>query len=244
MSWSARTRPQALSLRPRGRRARRTTGRAGSPVSAQYPGLPIETVVSDLAATRDLSILSLDADLLVTDPRSLGTVAEILQGSVSRHLAAHAYCPLAILPHGQQLVGQRRPELVLAVGPDTTPETIDFGFATSAGTGLRVRAIRAFGPLATDPGHEPWHLNEARENAIFSVESQIWVARAVYPHVPVTVEAYHGQTMLALCDAAHGARILVVGCRRERGILAVNPGRIVQRLLSHSETPVALVPAR
>jgi len=214
--------------------------RVAAAVSARHPGLPVETEVSDLAPARSLSILSLDAGLLVTGTRGLGASTGMLLGSVSRRLAAQAYCPLVVVGH-EQLTEPSR-DLVLAVGNDESLETIDFAFETAARIGLRVRAVRAFQPLSPPPGHRPGKVGEDAESAVLHVKSLIKVARTVYPHVPVAVEAHQGVTVPALCGAARGARLLVVGSRRDCGGLRTSPGHTVQGLLSQAETPVAVVP--
>lgn len=58
----------------------------------------------------------------------------------------------------------------------------------------------------------------------------------------VTGEAHEGATVPALCGAARGARLLVVGSRRDCGGPRSSPGHTVQGLLSQAETPVAVVP--
>lgn len=209
-------------------------------VALEHPDLVLETVVSDLGPARALVDLSLDADLLVTGTRGHGGFTGMLLGSVSQRLAAHAHCPTVVV--GCEQISESRREVVVAVGRDEAPETIEFAFSTADRLGLQVRAVRAYQPIATFGGQVNESVIEARETAVFNVESLIKIAREAYPDVPVTVEARHGVTVPTLCEAARGARLLVVGSRRDRGALGVGPGHIVHGLLSHAETPVAVVP--
>lgn len=236
----------ALLLEPTGHSARRReegetlVQGVTRAVAAQYPDLVVHTEVADLAPVRVLVTASLDADLLVTGIRGHGGFTGMLLGSVSQRLAAHAHCPTVVI--GYEQPGPPRPEVVLAVGHDEAPEPIEFAFATAARLGLHVRAVRVFQPIATYVGHVQETVLEARNTALFSVESLLKIAREAYPDVPVTVEAWHGVTVPKLCDVARGARLLVIGSRRNRGALGIGPGHIVHGVLSHSEAPVAVVP--
>jgi nucleotide-binding universal stress UspA family protein len=58
----------------------------------------------------------------------------------------------------------------------------------------------------------------------------------------VTVETWQGVPVPALAEISRGARLLVVGSHRRRGPLSFGPGHIVHELLSHSDTPVAVIP--
>lgn len=236
----------ARRLEPAGHEQRRReegeslVRRIAQAVTARWSDVVVRTVISDLAPARELVALSLDADLLVTGTRGHGGFTGMLLGSVSQRLAAHAHCPTVVV--GCDQPERTRDEVVLAVGRDEAPETVDFAFATAQRLGRRVRAVRAFQPIATYLGHVQESVTEARDTALFGVESLIKIARETYPDVPVTVEARHGVTVPTLCDAARGARLLVVGSRRGRGALGIGPGHIVHGLLSHSDTPVAVVP--
>lgn len=214
--------------------------RIAQAVAAAHPNLAVETVVSDLAPARELAAQSLDADLLVTGTRGHGGFTGMLLGSVSQRLAAHAHCPTVVV--GCEQSAEPRREVVVAAGRDEAPETIEFAFSTAESLGLQVRAVRAYQPLGTLGGQVNESTIEAHETAIFSVESLIKIAREAHPDVPVAVEARHGVTVPTLCESARGTRLLVVGSRRDRGALGVGPGHIVHGLLSHSETPVAVVP--
>ena len=51
-----------------------------------------------------------------------------------------------------------------------------------------------------------------------------------------------GNPVPLLIEAAHDTRLLVVGAHRHHGPLAVGAGYVVEGLLAHSPTPVAVVP--
>ena len=58
----------------------------------------------------------------------------------------------------------------------------------------------------------------------------------------VETRVVRGNAVPALIDAARGSRLLIVGAHRRRAPLAVGAAYVVQGLLSHAETPIAVVP--
>src|SRR6185312_7760616 len=63
---------------------------AAATVRERFPGLTVETELSEISAARTLSTLSTEAALLVAGTRGHGGFTGMLLGSVSRKLAAHA----------------------------------------------------------------------------------------------------------------------------------------------------------
>jgi nucleotide-binding universal stress UspA family protein len=66
--------------------------------------------------------------------------------------------------------------------------------------------------------------------------------REGYPDVKVSTYPMRGNPVPMLIGAAQGSRMLVVGSHRRHGSLSLGAGYVVQGLLGHSSTPVAVVP--
>jgi nucleotide-binding universal stress UspA family protein len=82
--------------------ARREIDEAVAALGEVTAGLDVESVtVNDLAARGVLTGAG-DADLLVVGSRGHGGVAGLLLGSVSRHVAHHARCPVVIVPGSER----------------------------------------------------------------------------------------------------------------------------------------------
>ena len=67
-------------------------------------------------------------------------------------------------------------------------------------------------------------------------------ARQKHPDVHVRTVVVCGNTVPTLIEASRNSRLLVVGAHRRTGALSLGAGYVVRGLLSHSPTPVAVVP--
>lgn len=86
------------------------------------------------------------------------------------------------------------------------------------------------------------HYDMFRTSALAGAAEAVKALHAEHRAVEVELAAPQGNTVPALVDAADGARLLVVGAHRRRGPLAVGAGYVVDGVLAHSATPVAVVP--
>ena len=210
---------------------------------AEYPALEIATEVSDLAPARTLNTLSLDAALLVTGTRGHGGFAGMLLGSVSRRLAAHAHCPLVVVRgyEPQDPID----EVVVGIENDEPAEPIRYAFDAAQRYGAALHAVRAWAPrptYAAPAGPFFAELEEIRAEERKAIDSLLTPFRAAFPDVRVQITAARGNPVPVLAETARDTRLIVVGSHRHRGPLAVGAGYVVDGLLAHSPTPVAVVP--
>ena len=215
--------------------------RIGGDLRERYPDLVITTETSDLAAPEALVALSRNAELLVTGTRGHGGFTGLLLGSVSLKVAAHAHCPVVVI-RGEHPTGPPG-EIVLGVEPYQSAAPIEFAFAAAARRRVRLRAVRAWWPTPSY-GEYDYDADPAvreREGAV-EVAKLLKQAREQHPGVAVTIEIVCGNTVPTLIEAARGARLLVLGAHRRNSPLSVGVGYVVQGVLAHSATPVAVVP--
>ena len=229
------TQPTYFSER-RQREGDRVLARTNARLAKRHPDLPISAELSKLDPAQALVGFAAEADLLVTGTRGHGGFTGMLLGSVTNKLAAHAPCPVVVI--GVDPPEATRSELVLGVEADQGPAPIDFAFRCADLLGLSVHAVRALEPLIAYGGYD----EQIRPAVAEEVEALLKATRARHPKVAVTVEPWQGAPVPALIQAAHGARLIVVGSHRRRGPLSFGPGHIVHGLLSHCGTPVAVVP--
>ncbi|HTJ70435.1 MAG TPA: universal stress protein [Actinospica sp.] len=217
--------------------------RVAAEVRARVPGVSTRTEVSYLSPAHALTEFSRHAGLVVTGTRGHGGFAGMLVGSVSRRLAAHAHCPLVVVRGG--LPGEPLNEVVLGVEPGQDAAPIRFAFAAAARYGALLHAVRVWHPHAvysSVAGGYCEDLDQTRADEIGTVEKLLEPIAADFPGVPVQISAGRGNTVPVLTEAARDTWLLVVGAHRHRGPLSVGAGYVVDGLIAHSPTPVAVVP--
>jgi len=215
--------------------------RVQSSLQEQFPGLSITAEVADFSAAKSLVVMSGHAQFVVTGTRGHGGFAGLLLGSVSLKVAAHAQCPVVIV-RGDE-AGEVRNEIVLGVEPEQPEAPIRFAFATAARLGAKVRVVRTWEP---DPMYGGYYYADdtqsVEQRMADDVDALLKPMRDEFPGVEVSVRLVSGNTVPVLIEAARGARLLVVGAHRRRTPLSVGVGHVTHGLLSHSPTPVAVVP--
>ena len=210
-------------------------------VREQHPALAVTSEISELGAAESLVVLSGNAKLVVTGTRGHGGFAGMLLGSVSLKVAAHSHCPTVVV-RGAQAQGPLN-EILLGVEPDQAAAPVRFAFETAAMLGATLTAVRVWWPHTGYGGYYVAEdLVDRGEGETEDLIDLLKAAREEYPDVKVSTQAIRGNPVPTLIDAARGARLLVVGSHHHHGPLSVGAGYVVQGLLSHSPTPVAVVP--
>ncbi|MEU4410945.1 universal stress protein [Streptosporangium sp. NPDC023963] len=88
------------------------------------PGREVRSILARGNPGPELVSLSRTARTLVVGSRGLGGLTSLLLGSVSAHVAAHAFCPVLVIPpHATPQVspitaGHRLPKIRSCLGPD------------------------------------------------------------------------------------------------------------------------------
>jgi nucleotide-binding universal stress UspA family protein len=188
------------------------------------------------------------AGALVLGTRGRSGITELLLGSVSLTVAAHAHCPVIVLrgSHDNQVTPPVRGRVVVGVGEHPEPSAaVRFAFEEARRRGVPLEAVRAW----RRPAHEttdhpllsggPARLYE--EQAAKTLEAALHDAPE---DVEVRRRTVEGPARSVLLDASHEADLLVVGARRREGHLGLQLGRVAHAALHHSACPVAVVPER
>ena len=209
-------------------------------VSRRDPTLRVTIETSEFGAAETLITLGGDGDLVVTGTRGHGGFAGLLLGSVSLRTAAHAHCP-TIVVRGTQDDGPHD-EIVLGVERDEDRAPIRFAFESCERLGTRLIVVRAWLSAPSYAGYFLTNEPAGDKEQLDDVEQLIKDVRTLHPDVRVTLRTVRGNAVPSLIDAAHHARMIVIGAHRRRAPLSVGAGYVVQGLLSHAEAPVAVVP--
>lgn len=214
-------------------------GKVARTLREQVPEALVDTELFEPSAPQTLVALSNESDLVVTGTRGHGGFAGLLLGSVSLKLAAHAHGPVVVVRGDEP--GASDDEIVLGVEPDQEEAPIRFAFAMAAALGAMLTVVRAWWPHPAY-GSYPEDIMTADRDQAAQAEALISRLLDEYPDVKVSVSAMRGNAVPMLIEASRDARLLVVGAHRRRSPLSVGAGYVVQGLLSHSPTPVAVIP--
>ncbi|KAA5834219.1 universal stress protein [Saccharopolyspora hirsuta] len=203
------------------------------------PELPVTGEVADGHPARELVHRSETARLLVVGSRGHGAFREVLLGSISTTVAAHARCPVAVVR------GAPRNSGPVAVGVDDSPGSqVALRHAFDCATRRRAElvAVQAL-PDAyfTADVYPPLDPQEIRTRADLHLAEQLAGWCAEHPDVPVHRRVANQHPVAALCSAAESAQLLVVGHRGRGGFAGLLLGSVANGVLHHAPCPVAVV---
>ncbi|MFF4656052.1 universal stress protein [Streptomyces sp. NPDC001381] len=188
------------------------------------------------------------ASALVLGTRGRSGLVEMLLGSVSLAVAAHADCPVIVLRGGHDNRGGTgtHGRVVVGVGEKGTDSAaLRFAFEEARLRHAALDAVRAW----RCPAHESTdHPLLAGEPARLHEEAAAEVLEKALRDAPADVDLHRrtveGPARRVLLAASHEADLLVVGARRNPGHLGLQLGRVAHAVLHHAACAVAVVPER
>lgn len=178
------------------------------------------------------------AALLVVGNRGHGGFAGLLIGSVGVSVAAHADCPVVVVPAESDPLGP----VVVGVGAAPCDAVLGFAFEQAASRGRPLVAVHAWNDAGLDPFLVPyvdWSAVIAEEEAGLQAALDPWVGK--FPEVDVRTVVAHDGAARTLVLEAEGAALVVVGSRGRGVVRGPLLGSVSQTVLHHASCPVALV---
>ncbi|MFI1539253.1 universal stress protein [Streptomyces anandii] len=209
-------------------------------------GLPISMAALPEEPAYALVREGKNASALVVGNRGRSGVANVLLGSVSLFVAAHADCPVIVVrgSHDNQARVPVHGRVVVGVG-EACAAAVRFAAQEAARRTALLYAVRAWRCPAHETIDHPLIAGEPErvyeERAAEALERAL---RDVPPGVKTRRRTVEGPARGALLAAAREADLLVVGARRRSGHFGLQLGRVTHAVLHHSPCPVAVVPER
>lgn len=206
----------------------------------------VSTVLSEDPPADVLLGMSETADMIVVGTHGKGWIVGALLGSVTSRVAAHAHCPVIVVPEGW-----RAPEAedvrAVTVGVSPSPsghDALEFAFAEAERRGVPLLAVRSWAefdwttPTRSFLSGSNDSLRHEQQDLLTTLVEAAWKR---HPTVEVAIELSTEPVYRALHAAAARADLLVLGCRHADDYRFSRLGPIASRLLHSSACPVAIV---
>lgn len=214
-------------------------------VMEAFPGL---TVTSQIVVGTPAAALvehSHEAAMVVVGSRGRGGFSELLLGSVSRQVAAHAGCPVVVVRHP---VDEGAREVVVGVdGSKPALKALDFAYDYASRGGLRLRVVHTWevppiGAITGVPTFSPPELLQDIKGNEMRITAEALAGHSDrYPDVTVVQDVVRGTPVQTLAEMSDRAALVVVGSRGRGGFLGLLLGSVSHGVLHHAHCPVAVV---
>ncbi|MDT9686823.1 universal stress protein [Streptomyces sp. P9(2023)] len=247
VGWSA----PAMDAEFDGTLARQALTEEVQEVLTEAGDVPLETHLVRGNPAMALVEASADAELLVVGSRGRGGFASLLLGSVSQQCAAHASCPVVIVPSesvsraGTATTPAKDQARRVVVGIDGSPtsyEALRWAARHARLIGATVHAMAAYDvPGAVGRSAPPAAAAPDDREARHVLSEEIRTVLDPIGAVPLAEEVVPGNPAKALIGASAGAAVLVVGSRGRGGFASLLLGSVGQQCATHASCPVVIV---
>lgn len=201
-----------------------TTRLAADRVATEFTsGSPVRTLCR-AAATAELVVVSSHQGQL--------------RQSVAQSVAAHASCPVVVVPARSAATHLR-----IVVGSDGSEESdhaLAFAFDEAARRGASVEVVHSWRPMASESSYRRW-IKRAEENYQRQLRDSVAPYRTKYPDVPVVERVLEGSPVDQLARRSDQADLVVVGSRGLGRIVGRLLGSVSQGLLDRAQCPVVVL---
>jgi nucleotide-binding universal stress UspA family protein len=207
------------------------------------PNLDLRTEVVDGVPAEVLVQRSRTAALVVVGRRGGGEFGRLLLGSTAAQVAAHAGCPVVVVPEALPAPPADGGGVVVGVDiGEHAQAALGFAFSEASQQGVPLIAVRAWTLLSEEPAirafaPDPSEL-ESQQRRLVSEALAGWCTK--YPDVPVHHRLLRRHAGRALVEAADGAAMLVVGARGSGGFAGLRLGSVADAAIRHADCPVAV----
>ncbi|MFE0173518.1 universal stress protein [Streptomyces sp. NPDC059002] len=212
-------------------------------LTAGHPGVPIETGPARDDPAEALMSAARDADLIVVGTRGRGGFAELLLGSVSRKVAAHADRPVVVVRGDMAKAVSNG--IVAGVRDERDEAAVRFALAEAELHRADVRLVHSWTPLAPlGIGRVTSQVSHIEEERDAHAQLLNHAARPIaeHPTVHVDTELTADSAAGALVKVSEGTGLVVLPRHPVEGRFGLPLGTVVHAVLHHAHCPVAVVP--
>lgn len=220
--------------------AEQSTKDAAEVADAVATGVRTERDVIEGKPALALRQVASTAHLLVVGRRGLGGVRGLLMGSVSTDVAAHADCPVVVVP---ELGDSEGPVVVGVDGSPVSTAAIGRAFEQASLLDTSLTAVHAYGGFSGDAyfGDAPAVLTRLREEAEEALGSQLAGYRQDFPDVTVEPVVTTGHPAEVVNELSGRSQLAVLGSRGRGGFRGLVLGSTSQAVLQVARCPVMIV---
>jgi nucleotide-binding universal stress UspA family protein len=209
------------------------------------PSVPVTSDSSLGYASETLISLSGNAEVVVLGARGHGPLTQVLLGSVSAQVSAHAHCPVVVIRR-PSTPGPDRPRVVVGVdGSANCQDAVGYAFEQAASRALGLTAVHVWSEELVD-GLAALAVSKQQHEAMVQ-ERQAMLSEALvgwhstYPDVDVREHILRAHPAEALVEESRQAELLVVGSRGLGGFSGLLMGSVSRAVLARASCPVGIV---
>ena len=228
-------------------------GEAEAHVRELHPGVETELLTAMEDAPPALLRQSHPHDLIVVGTRGMGTFKSMFVGSVSVRVAAHAPCPVVVVPsHEGKPASTSLDRIVVGIdGSRNGHRALGLAVDLAAESDAALVVVHSwevpypYDPVAmTAAGYEPQEnlFERQSEEMVADLLAEVIDERGEDLDVEISVVRTQNSPVGAILEASAGADAIVVGSRGRGTVRGMFLGSVSQGVLHRSTIPVVVLP--
>jgi len=185
------------------------------------------------------------ADTVVVGARGRSAARDLLLGSVSVQVAAHARCPVVVVHDAPVAASAGAPVVVGVDGSAVSTSAIAYAYEQASSRGVGLTVVHAWwleyaeGAPDSAAWTDDWQHFADEEQALVAESLAGWHEK--YPDVTVRRHSVRALPVEALVRQSETASLVVMGTRGRGGFRGLLLGSVSQGVMHRAQCPVAIV---